>query len=85
MRLGPLEWFVATPSNHRVHHSLQTEHFDRNFGGVLIIWDRLFGTYVAEGARPLQHFGLAEIRPDAGPWEIVTHGWLRLLGLKSAG
>lgn len=83
-RLGPLDLILATPANHRVHHSLEPAHFDRNFGGVLIIWDRLFGTYVAEGPRPLRRFGLAEIRADAGPWEIVSHGWLRLLAPGSA-
>jgi sterol desaturase/sphingolipid hydroxylase (fatty acid hydroxylase superfamily) len=51
--VGRLGWFdrvFASPSNHRVHHALNDAYIDRNFGGLLIIWDRLFGTFVPEGA-----------------------------------
>ncbi|NMV40450.1 sterol desaturase family protein [Ralstonia insidiosa] len=47
-RLGPLEWFLNTPSAHRVHHAANLEYLDGNYGGVLIIFDRLFGTYIPE-------------------------------------
>ncbi|GCB05424.1 sterol desaturase family protein [Ralstonia sp. SET104] len=47
-RLGPLEWVLNTPSAHRVHHASNLEYLDGNYGGVLIIFDRLFGTYIAE-------------------------------------
>jgi sterol desaturase/sphingolipid hydroxylase (fatty acid hydroxylase superfamily) len=47
-RLGPLEWIFVTPSNHRVHHARNPEYIDKNYGGVLIIFDRLFGTYEPE-------------------------------------
>lgn len=46
--LGPLEWFLITPSNHRVHHAKNPEYLDKNYGGVFILWDRLFGTFKAE-------------------------------------
>jgi len=46
--LGPLEWIFITPSNHRVHHAKNPDYLDRNYGGVFILWDRLFGTYKAE-------------------------------------
>ncbi|VDM82177.1 unnamed protein product [Strongylus vulgaris] len=46
--LGPLEYFFNTPSSHRVHHGRNPYCIDRNYGGTLIIWDRLFGTYEAE-------------------------------------
>ncbi|EYC16888.1 hypothetical protein Y032_0032g2549 [Ancylostoma ceylanicum] len=46
--LGPLEYFINTPSSHRVHHGRNPYCIDRNYGGTLIIWDRLFGTYEAE-------------------------------------
>lgn len=49
-RLGPLEWVLNTPSHHRVHHGVNPEYQDRNFAGVLIIWDRLFGTFEPERA-----------------------------------
>jgi sterol desaturase/sphingolipid hydroxylase (fatty acid hydroxylase superfamily) len=47
-RLGPLEYIFNTPSNHRVHHGANDKYIDKNFAGVFIIWDRLFGTYQAE-------------------------------------
>lgn len=46
--LGPLEWIMITPSNHRVHHARNPDYIDRNYGGVFIIWDRMFGTFQAE-------------------------------------
>ena len=47
-KLGFLEWFMVTPSNHRVHHAQNPEYIDKNYGGLLIIWDRLFGTFKEE-------------------------------------
>ena len=47
-RLGFLEWFLVTPSNHRVHHGQNDYCIDRNFGGIFCLWDRLFGTYADE-------------------------------------
>jgi alkylglycerol monooxygenase len=51
-RLGPLEWVLASPRNHRVHHGRNGPYLDRNYGGFFIIWDRLFGTYVDESVEP---------------------------------
>jgi alkylglycerol monooxygenase len=47
-RLGWLEWVLVTPSNHRVHHGQNDYCIDRNYGGLLIVWDRLFGTMADE-------------------------------------
>ncbi|MCL4166309.1 UNVERIFIED_CONTAM: hypothetical protein GTU68_007320, partial [Idotea baltica] len=44
----PIEFVFNTPSHHRVHHGSDVEYLDRNHGGVLIIWDRLFGTFTEE-------------------------------------
>lgn len=75
-RLGVLDWVLVTPSNHRVHHGLDGRCVDKNFGGLLIIWDRLFGTYEAEGAARLHDFGLVGFDADAAsPAAIATHGW----------
>ena len=52
-RLGPLEWFMNTPSHHRVHHGVNPEYQDRNYAGVFIIWDRLFGTFTPEQEEPV--------------------------------
>jgi sterol desaturase/sphingolipid hydroxylase (fatty acid hydroxylase superfamily) len=51
-RLGPLEWVINTPSHHRVHHARNVEYLDKNYGGSLIIWDRIFGTYAREAHEP---------------------------------
>lgn len=51
-KLGPIEGVLNTPSAHRVHHAIEPEYLDRNFGGILVIWDRWFGTYVPEERRP---------------------------------
>ena len=47
-RLGPLEWFMNTPSHHRVHHAKNAGYLDKNHGGIFILWDRLFGTFAPE-------------------------------------
>jgi alkylglycerol monooxygenase len=47
-RLGPLEHFLNTPSHHRVHHAVNPQYLDKNYGAILIVWDRLFGTFAEE-------------------------------------
>ena len=51
-RLGSLELVLNTPSHHRVHHGVDPKYLDRNYGGVLIVWDRLFGTFQREEEEP---------------------------------
>ncbi|OBY32898.1 sterol desaturase family protein [Mycolicibacter kumamotonensis] len=53
-----IEFFFNTPSHHRVHHGMDREYLDKNYGGILIIWDRLFGTFAPERFRP--HYGLTK-------------------------
>jgi sterol desaturase/sphingolipid hydroxylase (fatty acid hydroxylase superfamily) len=57
-KLGPLEWILNTPSAHRVHHASNLEYLDGNYGGVLIVFDRLFGTYIPERADVRCCYGL---------------------------
>ncbi|WP_272422295.1 sterol desaturase family protein [Polyangium jinanense] len=52
-KLGPLEWVLNTPSHHRVHHGINPRYLDKNFGGMLIIWDRMFGTFAEEDEQPV--------------------------------
>jgi alkylglycerol monooxygenase len=52
-KLGPLEWVLNTPSHHRVHHGCNGRYLDKNHGGILIVWDRLFGTFEPEIERPV--------------------------------
>lgn len=51
-KLGPLEKVLNTPSHHRVHHGSDEKYLDRNYGGILIIWDRIFGTFQVEEETP---------------------------------
>ena len=51
-KLGVLEYVFNTPSHHRVHHGKDARYLDRNYGGILIIWDRMFGTFAAEDEEP---------------------------------
>jgi alkylglycerol monooxygenase len=57
-KLGFLEWFLITPSNHRVHHAQNAQYVDKNYGGLLIIWDRLFGTFAEEDDNEKVIYGL---------------------------
>jgi sterol desaturase/sphingolipid hydroxylase (fatty acid hydroxylase superfamily) len=65
-RLGWLEWVFNTPSHHRVHHGIDTEYLDKNYAGVFIVWDRMFGTFSPEIAEP--HYG---ITTPPGSWNPV--------------
>ena len=49
-KLGPIEWVMNTPSHHRVHHGTNPEYIDKNYAGIFIVWDRLFGTFEEEQA-----------------------------------
>ncbi|MCX7892446.1 MAG: sterol desaturase family protein [Burkholderiales bacterium] len=60
-KLGPLEWVLNTPAHHRVHHAANPEYLDANYGGILIVWDRLFGTFVAERPGVAMRFG--QVKP----------------------
>lgn len=59
-RLGWLEYVLNTPSAHRVHHASNLDYLDANYGGVLIVFDRLFGTYVAERGDEPCRYGLVD-------------------------
>ncbi|CAD5204002.1 sterol desaturase family protein [Pseudomonas sp. FEN] len=57
-KLGWFEWFFVTPSNHRAHHAQNALYMDRNYGGVFILWDRLFGSFQEEDEREPVIFGV---------------------------
>jgi alkylglycerol monooxygenase len=77
-RLGPLESVLSTPSNHRVHHGRNPKYIDRNHGGILIVWDRLFGTYVAEQEEPV--YGITTPLRSWNPVWANLHYWADLIG-----
>ena len=67
-RLGLLEGVLNTPSAHRVHHGRNPEYLDKNYGGIFMIWDRLFGTYEPEGA-PVD-YGITKPLQSVNPFVI---------------
>jgi sterol desaturase/sphingolipid hydroxylase (fatty acid hydroxylase superfamily) len=69
----PIEWVMNTPSHHRVHHGSDQEYLDRNYGGVFIIFDRMFGTFTPEGARPT--YGLTSNIRTFNPLRVAFHEW----------
>ncbi len=78
-RLGVLEWVFNTPSHHRVHHGSNAAYLDKNFGGVLIVFDRLFGTFAAERADAPVVYGLTRPLRSHNPFVIAFHEWGRLV------
>ena len=84
-KLGWFEKIFNTPSHHRVHHSVNKAYLDKNFAGVLIIWDKLFGTYVEENAEkngPCRYGIIGQIQSN-NPLYISFHQWLYMF--KTAG
>jgi len=78
-RLGPLEWVMNTPSHHRVHHGRNPKYIDRNHGGTLIVWDRLFGTFQEEQDEPV--YGITRPLASFNPvWANLAY-WVDLFGL----
>ena len=74
-RLGPLEWIFVTPSNHRVHHARNPEYIDRNYGGVFILWDRLFGTFQDERTDVPCVYGITTGLKSWNPLWANLHFW----------
>jgi sterol desaturase/sphingolipid hydroxylase (fatty acid hydroxylase superfamily) len=77
-KLGILEWVLTTPSHHRVHHASNPKYLDKNLGMLLIIWDRIFGTFQEElpdeQYEPLR-YGLTKNIEKPNPVSIVFHEW----------
>ena len=78
-RLGPLEWILNTPAHHRIHHARNDEYLDRNYGGVLIVFDRLFGTFAAERPGEPIRYGLVHPETSGSPVRLALGEWGRLL------
>jgi len=77
-KLGFLEWFMSTPSHHRVHHASNVKYLDKNMGMVFIIWDRMFGTFVAEDKKEPIVYGLTENIKTYHPVKMVFHEWINI-------
>ncbi len=72
-KLGFLEWFLSTPSHHRVHHGSNIKYLDKNMGMIFIIWDRVFGTFEKE--EEIVVYGLTENLKNHNPITMVFHEW----------
>ena len=77
-KLGWLESVFNTPSHHRVHHAVNPEYLDRNYGGVLIVWDKLFGTFAVEQDGRINEYGLVKQIDTLNPIRIAFSEWLAL-------
>lgn len=78
-KLGPLEYVLNTPSAHRVHHASNRAYIDRNFGGIVIIFDRLFGTYKAEDDGVKLRYGILPPMRSSNPLVIVYGEFIALV------
>lgn len=78
-KLGWFEWFFVTPSNHRAHHAQNALYMDRNYGGVFIIWDRLFGSFQEEDENEPVIFGVTT------PWPVGTRCGPTCSSMRSCG
>ena len=76
-KLGPLEWVFNTPSHHRVHHGSNKQYIDKNYGNLLIIWDRMFGTFEPE-EEPVT-FGLVNNVNTFNPAKITFMAWSSMI------
>lgn len=72
------EYIFNTPSHHRVHHASNVRYLDRNHGGILIIWDRLFGTFSAEVDSEKPIYGITTNIDTYNPFKIATHEFLAI-------
>ncbi len=78
-----IEWIVNTPSAHRVHHGSNHEYIDKNFGGVFLIWDHLFGTYQKELENVDIRYGLVEKRSSWWDPFVIAYGEFWNIGKSS--
>ena len=76
--MGSLEKVMNTPSHHRVHHGSNPRYIDRNHGGTLIIWDKLFGTFEPENPADPPRFGLTHNITTFNPVRIAFHEWVQM-------
>lgn len=77
-RLGPLERVFNTPAHHRVHHATNPSCLDRNYGGTLIVFDRLFGTFADAPPDQKLRYGLVGVSPTTNPLRILFGEWAAL-------
>jgi sterol desaturase/sphingolipid hydroxylase (fatty acid hydroxylase superfamily) len=72
------EYVFNTPSHHRVHHAANPVYLDRNYAGIFVIWDRLFGTFTAETAEEPPRYGIVKNIDTFNPLRIAFHEWIAI-------
>jgi sterol desaturase/sphingolipid hydroxylase (fatty acid hydroxylase superfamily) len=72
------EYLFNTPSHHRVHHAANPRYLDRNYAGVLMVWDRLFGTFAEETDAEPPRYGLVKDIETHNPFAIAFHEWIAM-------
>jgi hypothetical protein len=77
--MGFLEYFLVTPSHHRVHHASNVKYLDKNMGMFLIIWDKLFGTFQKEEESEPVKYGLTTNIKSYNPLKMVFHEWENII------
>lgn len=75
---GWFEYVFNTPSHHRVHHATNPRYLDANYAGTLIIWDRVFGTFVEERPEDAPKYGLVSNIATFNPFRIAFHEWVAM-------
>ena len=73
------EYLFNTPSHHRVHHASNPRYLNRNYAGVLMVWDRLFGTFAAEQNKEPPHYGIVKNIETFNPIRIAFHEWASIV------
>lgn len=76
--LGPLEYIFNTPSHHRVHHGRNPKYIDKNYAGVFIFWDRMFGTFEPEDPEEPVVYGLVHSVQSYNPFYLQYHHWVHM-------
>ncbi|MDR3509730.1 MAG: sterol desaturase family protein [Caulobacteraceae bacterium] len=75
---APFEAVFNTPSHHRVHHARNPRYLDRNYAGILIIWDRLFGTFEPERSDETPRYGIVKNLGDFNIFRVAFHEWVSI-------
>ena len=74
-KMGFLEYFLVTPSHHRVHHAMNEQYLDKNYGQIFIIWDRMFGTFQPELVDVPPVYG---VKRPVKTWNPIIINWQHL-------
>jgi sterol desaturase/sphingolipid hydroxylase (fatty acid hydroxylase superfamily) len=76
--LGWMEFWFNTPLNHKIHHASNPDYINHNYGNVLIIFDRMFGTFIEENKAQPVEFGITKNITTHNPIKVIFHEWVAL-------